>query len=178
MTDAYELADAARTEPPLAAGELATLTGFLDFQRGTFAWKCAGLTTEQLRARPLLPSTLSLLGLTRHLAEVERGWFRNVLADEGRAGFWRRPDDSFAEFDADGADPEEAFSVWRGECAHARELVAAAPSLDVLGHHRAADGKETAYSLRWILTHMIEEYARHNGHADLIREHLDGRTGE
>ncbi|MFJ4093390.1 DinB family protein [Kitasatospora sp. NPDC089913] len=175
MTDAYELADAARTEPPLAAGELATLTGFLDYQRATFAWKCAGLSTEQLRARPLLPSPLSLLGLTRHLAEVERGWFRNVLDSEGHPGFWGGRE---AEFEVDGADPEEALTRWRAECEHARGLVSAAASLDVLGHYRAPDGEETSYSLRWILTHMIEEYARHNGHADLLREHLDGRTGE
>ncbi|MCX4689173.1 DinB family protein [Kitasatospora purpeofusca] len=178
MTDAYELADAARPEPPLAGGELATLTGFLDFQRATFAWKCTGLSTEQLRARPLLPSTLSLLGLTRHLAEVELGWFRNILNSEGHPGIWRDSNGRFAEFAADEADPDEAFAHWRAECEHARELVAAAPSLDVLGRYRAPDGKETEYSLRWILTHMIEEYARHNGHADLIREHLDGRTGE
>ncbi|MER7703087.1 DinB family protein [Kitasatospora sp. NPDC097605] len=177
MTDAYDLADAARTETPPAGDERATLTAFLDFQRDTFAMKCAGLTTEQLRARPLLPSPLSLLGLARHLAEVERGWFRNVLADEARPGFWKRPDGGFAEFDVEDADPDEGFAVWRRECAHARELVAAAPSLDILGHHRGPSG-EQSWSLRWILTHMIEEYARHNGHADLLREHLDGRTGE
>ncbi|GAA1405656.1 DinB family protein [Kitasatospora putterlickiae] len=177
MTDAYDLADAARTPTPPAGDERATLTAFLDFQRDTFAMKCAGLTTDQLRARPLHPSTLSLLGLTRHLAEVERSWFRNVLNNEARPGFWKRPDGTFAEFDAADADPDEAFTVWRRECAHARELVAAAPSLDVLGHYRAPAGDQT-WSLRWILTHMIEEYARHNGHADLLREHLDGRTGE
>ncbi|MEV6975241.1 DinB family protein [Kitasatospora sp. NPDC093806] len=175
--DAYDLADAARTPTLPAADERATLVSFLDFQRDTFAMKCAGLTTEQLRARPLLPSDLSLLGLTRHLAEVERGWFRNVLNAEARRGFWKHPDGSFAEFDVDEADPEEAFAVWRRECDHARELVAAAESLDVLGHHRE-NGAEESWSLRWILTHMIEEYARHNGHADLLREHLDGRTGE
>ncbi|MFF2954629.1 DinB family protein [Kitasatospora sp. NPDC057965] len=174
--DAYDLADAARTETPSAGDERATLTAFLDFQRDTFAMKCAGLTTEQLRARPLSSSTLSLLGLTRHLAEVERSWFRNTLNDEARPGFWKHPDGSFAEFDADEADPDEAFGIWRRECAHARELVAAAPSLDVLGYLRPGGGQ--SWSLRWILTHMIEEYARHNGHADLLREHLDDRTGE
>ncbi|MFE6867026.1 DinB family protein [Kitasatospora sp. NPDC057692] len=177
MTDAYALADAARTETPNFGDERATLTAFLDHQRDTFAWKCAGLTTEQLRARPLAPSALSLLGLARHLAEVERGWFRNTLNNEARPGFWKHPDGSFAEFDVDDADPDEAFAVWRRECAHARELVAAAPSLDVPGHYRGPHGEES-WSLRWILTHMIEEYARHNGHADLLREHLDGRTGE
>ncbi|WP_327682997.1 DinB family protein [Kitasatospora sp. NBC_00458] len=177
--DAYDRADAARTEPLRTADERATLVTFLDHQRATFAMKCAGLTTEQLRARPLLPSELSLLGLARHLAEVERGWFRNVLADEDRPGYWRHEDDRSAEFEAEAADPDEAFEIWRGECEHARQLVAAADSLDVLGHYRrSSDGTDEVYSLRWILTHMIEEYARHNGHADLLREHLDGRTGE
>ncbi|MFB7614521.1 DinB family protein [Kitasatospora sp. NPDC056181] len=162
-----------RTPTLQTADERATLVSFLDFQRDTLVMKCAGLSTEQLRSRVLQPSGLSLLGLVRHLAEVERGWFRNVFNDEGRPGFWKHPDGSFAEFDVETADPDEAFAVWRGECDHARELVAAAESLDVTGHHG-----EEAFSLRWILTHMIEEYARHNGHADLLREHLDGETGE
>ncbi|MET9397737.1 DinB family protein [Kitasatospora sp. NPDC002965] len=178
--DAYDRADAARTEPLRTADERATLVTFLDHQRATFVMKCAGLTTEQLRARPLAPSALSLLGLARHLAEVERGWFRNVLADEAVPGYWKRPDGSFSEFDVEDADPEEAFAVWRGECEHARQLVAATESLGFVGHYRGSTGADgdDAYSLRWILTHMIEEYARHNGHADLLREHLDGRTGE
>jgi uncharacterized damage-inducible protein DinB len=155
------------------ADERATLTSFLDHQRDTLAMKCAGLSTEQLRTRVLEPSGLSLLGLVRHLAEVERSWFRNVLGGEARHGFWKHPDGTFAEFDVETADPEEAFAIWRRECDHARELVAAAESLDVLGHYG-----EEVFSLRWILTHMIEEYARHNGHADLLREHLDGSTGE
>ncbi|MFG3227429.1 DinB family protein [Kitasatospora sp. NPDC048194] len=162
-----------RSETQRTADERTTLASFLDHQRDTLAMKCAGLTTGQLRTRVLAPSGLSLLGLVRHLAEVERSWFRNVLGDEAVPGFWKHPDGTFAEFDVETADPEEAFAVWRRECDHARELVAAAESLDVLGHHG-----EEVFSLRWILTHMIEEYARHNGHADLLREHLDGSTGE
>ncbi|MEV7028023.1 DinB family protein [Kitasatospora sp. NPDC093558] len=162
-----------RTTTLRTAAERDTLASFLDHQRDTLAMKCAGLTPGQLRTRALQPSGLSLLGLVRHLAEVERSWFRNVLADEGRPGFWKHPDGSFAEFDVDDADPDEAFAVWRGECEHARELVAAAPSLETPGHYG-----EEVFSLRWILTHMIEEYARHNGHADLLREHIDGTTGE
>ncbi|MFJ5116285.1 DinB family protein [Kitasatospora sp. NPDC088548] len=162
-----------RTETPRTGDERSTLTGFLDYQRDTLAMKCAGLTAEQLRTRALAPSGLSLLGLVRHLAEVERSWFRNVLNNEARNGFWKHPDGTFAEFDTDTADPDEAFTVWRRECDHARELVAAAESLDVIGHYG-----EEVFSLRWILTHMIEEYARHNGHADLLREHLNGETGE
>ncbi|MFE7588255.1 DinB family protein [Kitasatospora sp. NPDC057512] len=167
------MTDDQRTQTPRTADERTTLAGFLDYQRDTLAMKCEGLTTEQLRARVLEPSGLSLLGLVRHLAEVERSWFRNVLNKEDVRGFWGRPDGSFAEFDAEAADPDEAFAIWRRECDHARELVAAAESLDVLGHYG-----EEVFSLRWILTHMIEEYARHNGHADLLREHLDGTTGE
>ncbi|WP_224278412.1 DinB family protein [Streptomyces sp. LS1784] len=166
------MSDDQRTRTPRTADERTTLAGFLDHQRDTLAMKCAGLTTEQLRTHVLEPSGLSLLGLVRHLAEVERSWFRNVLNGEGARGFWAHPDGSFAEFDVDTADPDEAFTIWRSECDHARELVAAAESLDVLGHY----GDEV-FSLRWILTHMIEEYARHNGHADLLREHLDGTTG-
>ncbi|MFF3004694.1 DinB family protein [Kitasatospora sp. NPDC057940] len=167
------MADDHRTTTLRTADERATLASFLDHQRDTLALKCADLTPEQLRTRALEPSGLSLLGLVRHLAEVERSWFRNVLDDEDRPGFWKNPDGSFAEFDADTADPDEAFAIWRRECDHARQLVADAESLDVLGHYG-----EEVFSLRWILTHMIEEYARHNGHADLLREHLDGTTGE
>ncbi|MEV7934508.1 DinB family protein [Kitasatospora sp. NPDC088264] len=167
------MADDHRTMTLRTADERATLASFLDYQRDTLALKCADLTPEQLRTRALEPSGLSLLGLVRHLAEVERSWFRNVLNDEAKPAFWKNPDGSFAEFDADTADPDEAFAVWRRECDHARQLVAATESLDVLGHYG-----EEVFSLRWILTHMIEEYARHNGHADLLREHLDGTTGE
>ncbi|MEU7095713.1 DUF664 domain-containing protein [Kitasatospora aureofaciens] len=162
-----------RTTTLRTADERATLASFLDHQRDTLAMKCAGLTAV---AAPH-PGAGAFRALPARagppLAEVERSWFRNVLDGEGRRGFWKHPDGTFAEFDVETADPEEAFAVWRRECDHTRELVAAAPSLDVLGHHG-----EEVFSLRWILTHMIEEYARHNGHADLLREHLDGTTGE
>ena len=153
-----------RFEPPQVAGERDTLTGFLQFQRDTLAWKCAGLTPEQLRSTPIAPSTLSLLGLVRHMANVEQGWFREVFAAEDLDPI----DDVWAP-----ADVDETFDLWRAACARSRKIVEAAASLDEVG----VDDGET-YSLRWILTHMIEEYARHNGHADLLRERLDGRTGE
>jgi uncharacterized damage-inducible protein DinB len=153
-----------RFEPPQIAGERETLTGFLQFQRDTLAWKCAGLTPEQLRSTPIAPSTLSLLGLVRHMANVEQGWFREVFAGEELEPI----PDAWAPVDAD-----ETFDLWRSTCARSRKIVEAAPSLDDVGH----DGDD-AFSLRWILTHMIEEYARHNGHADLLRERLDGQTGE
>ncbi|MFJ9810973.1 DinB family protein [Streptomyces sp. NPDC101158] len=163
-----------RTPPPHTADERATLTAMLQFQRDTLEMKCAGLTPEQLRSRLVRPSGLSLLGLVRHAAEVERGWFRNVINGERSRSPWTPAGSTdWADFDVDDADVDEGFAVWRDECARAREIVAAAPSLDVTG----TVGEET-YSLRYVLAHMIEEYARHNGHADLLRERIDGTTGE
>jgi uncharacterized damage-inducible protein DinB len=162
------------------ADERVTLTGFLEYQRETLAIKCADLSAAQLRERAVPPSDLSLLGLVRHMAEVERSWF--VLTMSGQAVPYHWPqgpgDDAgfsggSAQFDVTDADPEEAFEIWRSECARSRDFVDAAESLDVTGHY----GDET-YSLRYVLTHMIEEYARHNGHADLLREHIDGVTGD
>ncbi|WP_369211627.1 DinB family protein [Streptomyces flavofungini] len=167
-----------RTEPPLAAaGELTSLTAFLQYQRETLAMKCAGLSAEQLKERAVPPSDMSLLGLVRHLAEVERSWFRNVLNREAAGANWRgRVPGEPADFDVADADPDEAFEVWRAECARSRAIVDALGSpgsLDV-----TVDFRGEAYSLRYVLTHMIEEYARHNGHADLLRERIDGVTGE
>jgi uncharacterized damage-inducible protein DinB len=167
MTDERALA-------PLEADERATLTGFLDFQRATLAVKCDGLTDDQLRERAVPPSNLSLLGLVRHMAEVERNWFRPVLGGEEMAGIFTPDLDWEVAFsDVATADVAEAFRLWRAECDHARDLVAAAPSFDVTGFRRSG-----YVSLRWVMSHMIEEYARHNGHADLIRERLDGSTGQ
>jgi uncharacterized damage-inducible protein DinB len=163
-----------RPEPPLEADERATLAGFLDFQRATLAWKCAGLTDEQLRQRAVPPSSMSLIGLVRHLADVERSWFRRVFSKLDDPPLYYSDDEPDGEFDnVDTADVAEAFATWQLECAFAREAVAAAPSLEVTG-----SGTTRSYSLRWIMTHMIEEYARHNGHADLLRERIDGATGE
>jgi uncharacterized damage-inducible protein DinB len=163
-----------RVDPPFEADEGTTLTAFLDFLRDTLALKCEGLTDDQLRERAVPPSSLSLLGLVRHMAEVERNWFRPVLGGEEMAGFSSPDLDWEVAFrDVATADVAEACRLWRAECDHARELVAAAPSFDVTGFRRSG-----YVSLRWVMTHMIEEYARHLGHADLIRERLDGSTGE
>ncbi|MGW0530956.1 DinB family protein [Streptomyces sp. NPDC003032] len=170
-----------RTEPPhAAAGERASLTAFLQYQRETLAMKCAGLTAEQLKERAVPPSDMSLLGLVRHLAEVERSWFRNVLNGEASAAHWTgRLPGEYADFDVADADPDEAFEVWHAECARSRAIVDAQESLDPLDPlNVTVDFRGDAYSLRYILTHMIEEYARHNGHADLLRERIDGATGE
>jgi len=165
-----------RTNPPLMAQEQQMLNAFLDFYRDTLALKCDGLTGDQLRERAVPPSSMSLLGLVRHMAEGEHQWFTLVLGgeQEEQAPYPYYTDDNpDADFDdADGADVAEAFETWRAECADAQARVAAAPSLDATG---IQDGKE--FSLRWIMIHMIEEYARHCGHADLLRERIDGAVG-
>ena len=163
-----------RIDPPLEADELTTLHAFLDFNRATLAFKCDGPPGDQLRERAVPPSSLSLLGIVRHMAEVERNWFRPVLAAEDMRTIFAPDMDWEAAFrDVATADVDEALSIWRAECDHSRALVAAAPSLETRGYR----GGEW-FSLRYVLTHMIEEYARHNGHADLLRERLDGSTGE
>jgi uncharacterized damage-inducible protein DinB len=120
------------------------------------------------------PSALSLLGLVRHMAEVERAWFRRVIDGQDVPLVWGRGWDFQAAYDASGSSRAESFEAWQAEVAHARRIEAAAPSLDVTGVDRRS-GDE--YSLRRVLLHLIQEYARHNGHADLIRERIDGSTG-
>ena len=164
-----------RIDPPLVAQEREMLDAWLDYHRATLAVKCEGLTDDQLRAKAVPPSSLSLLGLVRHMGEVERSWFRRVLSGEQAPPRYYSDENPDGDFD-DVADAvvADAFGYWRDECAYARERVAAAPSLDVTGTGRQGEG----YSLRWIMVHMIEEYARHNGHADLLRERIDGTVGD
>jgi uncharacterized damage-inducible protein DinB len=163
-----------RTATSTVAAERVSLGQFLDHQRDTLAMKCAGLDPEQLRMKSVPPSALSLLGLVRHMTVVEQIWFRYVMngepAPDRREGM---RDGEFTEFHVDDADPAEAFTAWREECARSRGIADGAESLDSLGHHG-----DLEFSLRYVLTHMIEEYARHNGHADLLRERIDGATGE
>jgi len=166
-----------RARPAQNADEREMLTGWLEHHRGILIWKCADLTAEQLRQRAVPPSTLSLLGLVRHMAEVERGWFRQVFLGEDVADLYDRSADEDSDFnDVDHAAPAEAFSAFERECAASRQAVAEAPSLDVLSK-QASERTGQPWSLRWIVTDMIEEYARHNGHADLLRERVDGSTG-
>ncbi|MFI6558667.1 DinB family protein [Streptomyces sp. NPDC050534] len=169
-----------RREPATTADERTMLEGWLEYHRQTLAWKCQDLTDEQLRTPSVEPSTLSLMGLVRHMAEVERSWFRRVLADE--------PDEKAGPIYYSDADPDgefrltetdtwaEASATWQAEIEAARRH-AARFGLDDLsvGRHRRT-GEQ--FNLRWIYTHMIEEYARHNGHADLLRERIDGATGD
>jgi uncharacterized damage-inducible protein DinB len=167
-----------RARPAQNAGEREMLAGWLEYHREVLTWKCEDLTAEQLRQRAVPPSSLSLLGLVRHMAEVERGWFQAVFLGEDAPELSDRSADGDADFnDVDRADPAETFSTFERECAVSRQVVAQAPSLDVLSQ-QPSEHTGQPWSLRWILTHMIEEYARHNGHADLLRERIDGSTGD
>ncbi|MBB1247059.1 DinB family protein [Streptomyces durbertensis] len=163
-----------RPFPPTTASERRMLRDYLDFHRATLEMKCAGLTDEQLRRRASPPSTLTLLGLVRHMAEVERAWFRRVIDRQDVPLVWSSDGDYQAAYDATGSTREEAFAAWQQEIEHARRIERAAPSLDVT----ATDPRSGAeVSLRLVMLHLIHEYARHNGHADLLREAVDGTTG-
>ncbi|MGW4735429.1 DinB family protein [Streptomyces shenzhenensis] len=166
-----------RREPAQNAAERTMLEGWLDYHRETLALKCAGLTDAQLRTASVAPSELSLMGLVRHLAEVERSWFRKVLVGEDPGPIYYTEEDPDGEFHLTEADTwQGAYATWQGEIEAARRH-AAGFTLDDLSHGVSRLSQEP-FSLRWIYTHMIEEYARHNGHADLIRERIDGATGE
>jgi uncharacterized damage-inducible protein DinB len=163
-----------RPEPPLIADEREMLRAFLDFHRATLAMKCDGLSDDELRRRSMPPSTLTLLGLVRHMAEVERTWFRRVIDGEDVPLVWSAVGDFQEAYDATGATRAEAFAAWEAEVALSREIEAGAPSLDVVAHN-ARWGEDV--SLRLVMLHLIHEYARHNGHADLLREGIDGTVG-
>ncbi|MGA4800947.1 DinB family protein [Streptomyces lavendulocolor] len=163
-----------RPQPPLVGEERVMLRAFLDHHRATLAMKCEGLSDEDLRRRSMPPSTLSLLGLVRHMAEVERGWFRRTIAGEDVPLVWSPDEDYQAAYDPTGSTRSEAFSAWEAEVAHSRRIEASAASLDVTGHNARWD---VDVSLRHVMLHLIHEYARHNGHADLLREGVDGTVG-
>jgi uncharacterized damage-inducible protein DinB len=170
--------DVERPTGPNVATERAAAESLLEFHRATLLWKCAGLTAEQLKLRGVPPSSMSLLGLVRHLADVERVWFRRRAAGEEIGPlFWSdaHPD---GDFDlVDDADPAADFAMYAAEVDAAR-AVQAAHDLDDTFVARHSDGTEETIDVRTLVLHMIEEYARHNGHADLLREVVDGRTGE
>jgi uncharacterized damage-inducible protein DinB len=150
---------------------------YLDFHRATLRWKCENLTPEQLAMRAVPPSTLSLLGLIRHVAENERSWFDRVAQVEPRPGIYFTDAEPDLEFDGAVADPDvvrQAYADWEAEIANAREVAERTPLESSFVRQRT--GERVTH--RWVLLHMIEEYARHNGHADLLREAIDGRTGE
>jgi uncharacterized damage-inducible protein DinB len=166
-----------RKEAPVT-GERATLTEYLAHYRLTLEVKCRGLDAEGMARRSCPPSNLSLLGLVRHLADAELGWFRRVLAGQDAPHHYRTADDTDRAFNGALPDPAmvaQAWETWRAEVAFAREFADAAPDLDVSG---SIPGSDQEISLREVLVHMIEEYARHCGHADLLRERIDGRVGQ
>ena len=158
-------------------GERATLLEYLRAYRLAMEMKCADLDAAQLARRSVPPSTMSLLGLVRHMADVERNWFRRVMAQaDAPPLYWSKEleDADWLGAVAEPAVVADAWQAWRDEVAFADKLVAGSPDLGVKG--TMADG--TTIALREVLVHMIEEYARHCGHADLLRERIDGRVGQ
>ena len=156
--------------------ERSVLVDYLRVYRLTMEMKCAGLDAGQLARRSVPPSTMSLLGLIRHMADVERSWFRRVMAGEDAPPLYWTEGEADVEWTGAIADPEvvaRAWDDWRGEVGYAERYVTGSGDLGIRGTMR--DGKTV--SLREVLVHMIEEYARHCGHADLIRERIDGTTG-
>ena len=177
MTTEWTAATVERTEPERIAGERESLEQWLDFHRATLMTKCAGLTSDQLKARSVPPSALSLLGLVRHMTDVERGWFRMHAGGEQIEYLYSTDDNVNGDFDdLDDADPAADLETYRREIEAARAAARGKDLSDVVpsrGHH-----PERTRDVRWIYQHMIEEYARHNGHADLLRECVDGVTGD
>jgi uncharacterized damage-inducible protein DinB len=164
-----------RTDTPRVADERTSLDAWLDYHRATLLWKCEGLTPVQLAERSVEPSTMSLLGLVRHMAEVERGWFRQFVGGEDVPNLYCSEEALDADFDeVDPARADEDLAIFRAEVEACRK-VAAGFDLDHLTHNQRRD---MDFDLRWVYVHMIEEYARHNGHADLLRECIDGTIGD
>jgi hypothetical protein len=167
-----------RPEPPAAADEVATLLGFLDFQRATLEWKCAGLDAAGMRATVGV-SPMTLGGMLKHLARVEDSWFSYNLHGHDRVPPWDTVEWAWEWESAAGDSPDELRALWAAAVARSHVLVGEALAdggLDRPASRRWPDGRTP--SLRWIVVHKIEEYARHVGHADLLRESVDGQTGE
>jgi hypothetical protein len=175
VNDGWTVPVVKRADPDMVSTERRALEQWLDYQRDTLLSKCSGLTGAQLKQRAVPPSALSLLGLVRHLADVERGWFRQCAAREEVPDLYYTEANPQVDFDdIEAADAEADLDTYRRELVAARAAVAGMALDDVVpfpwgGHDR---------DIRWIYLHMIEEYARHNGHADLIRECVDGVTGD
>ncbi|QXQ11125.1 DinB family protein [Paeniglutamicibacter sp. Y32M11] len=167
-----------RTDPPPRGSERATLLGFLTYQRQTLALKCSGLNHSALMSRSVPPSTLSLIGLVRHLSDIERFWIRRALSGSTDAPlYWCEdsPDIDFVfpcvpeQAEAEALLVRSSMDAWESEMAYS-DAVLSHVGLD----DAVSAGRHGVLSVRWILTHLIEEYARHNGHADLLRECIDG----
>ena len=167
-----EISDPRRSEPGFLLGERAMLEGWLEFHRTTLLIKCEGVDDEQRKRRPVPTSKLSLHGLVRHMAEVERNWFARTLLNQPVPPIWFDPAEEDSELvPLDTADWDSDLAVWKTECDRAR-AAAGGRDLDDTGVRHG-----NPCSLRWIYVHMIEEYARHNGHADILRELVDGAVG-
>jgi uncharacterized damage-inducible protein DinB len=167
----------ARTEPPNDTAERQALEDWVDYHRATLLTKCAGLTAEQLKEPSAPPSIMTLLGLVRHMTLVERWWFRMHAAQDDVGFIYVTDEWGNADFeDLKEADAQENLDAFVRECELVREAVKGV-SLERVVHSRG-DHPERTTNVRWIYLHMIEEYARHNGHADLLRERIDGATGE
>jgi hypothetical protein len=164
-----------RVRPLQTGDERASLESFLDHHRDTLHHKCAGLTAEQLKLASTEPSTLTLLGLVRHMSEVEHSWFSVRVAGQPPQPIYCTDEDPDGDFDlvAD-ADPAADFATHHREIELSKAAAAELPLDHTFFHPRY----QVDLSLRWVYLHMIEEYARHNGHADLLRERIDGATGE
>jgi hypothetical protein len=172
-----DLKDDPREDRPWLGDERATLVEYLRGQRLTLEIKCAGLDAEAMARRSVEPSTMSLLGLVRHLAEMERASFRRVMAGQDAPPLFCSDGDRDGDFDGAVADPQvvaQAWDAWRAEVDFAVRFVAESASLDITGN----DPWQGPMSLREVLVEMINEYARHLGHADLLRERIDGRIGQ
>jgi uncharacterized damage-inducible protein DinB len=164
-----------RIGPPSFASEREMLRAFLDYQRATLAMKCDGLSDDQLREQSMPPSTLSLVALLRHLAEVERAWFRRIFDDNQAPMVWSdQPMDFQAAFDTSTASGQEALDAWGAEVENSRRIERNAKSLDLAGYQPRW---EEEVSLRMVMIHVLLEYGRHNGHADFLREGVDGTVG-
>ncbi|MGV9289033.1 DinB family protein [Streptomyces sp. NPDC003719] len=163
-----------RIGPPSSGSKRDMLRAFLDYHRATLAMKCEGLTDGELRQQSMPPSTLSLLGLVRHMVEVERAWFRRVFEDNDAPMVWSDRIDFQAAYDASASTRAEAFAAWEDEVQNSRRIEREAESLDHAGY-QPRWGEEV--SLRMVMLHVLLEYGRHNGHADFLREGVDGTVG-
>ncbi|MCT2584783.1 DinB family protein [Actinophytocola gossypii] len=168
-----KITDPARFDPPLLADEHTMLAAYLDFQRETLALKCADIPGREHSAALLPPSTLTLHGLVRHLSGVERWWLHLQFAGDDTGMLYYSDDDPEQDFESLDGDFDAAVAVWRAQVERSREIVAGAAPEDTGTQIQTGD----AFSLRWVLLRMIAEYARHLGHADLLRERIDGATG-
>jgi len=164
---------ARQVEIPRHADEFDMLKAYLDYYRETFALKCAGLDPARLSERSAPPSTMSLHGLARHLASVERWWFAINFAGLDLPMLYYTDEDPDQDFGSLDGDPLGALQTWHAECARSRQIVEQATGLDQPG----ARNRNGSYSLRWLMLRLIAEYAQHAGHADLLREGIDGATG-